>query len=197
MLDSRPLTGRTRLDLLRGAFDAHVHPLTPLTPPVAAAFVCGVAWVAAGLASAVQPLMPDWPGFLLETLPLGGLAAVAALRTLIQTSRGSGLDAPPGSTAALVLAVVGYVVWIGALVTAALGGPYGAITGATGAVAGVGTVIVGLVRSRARDHPTAEGLLLAGGAMLVPSPVDWVVAGGAWVGVAVVGLRPVRPLRPV
>ena len=61
----------------------------------------------------------------------------------------------------------------------------------------VGTVIVGLVRSRARDHPTAEGLLLAGGAMLVPSPVAWVVAGGAWVGVAVVGLRPVRPLRPV
>jgi hypothetical protein len=29
----------------------------------------------------------------------------------------------------------------------------------------------------------------------VPSPVAWMVAGGAWIGLAVAAVRPVRPLR--
>jgi hypothetical protein len=196
VLESGPVIGRVGIDLARGALDAHVHPLTPPAPPVIASLIAGVVWIAAGLASAVQPLMPDWPGFLLETLPLGAVGALAALRVVTQLGRRSGLDAPRGTSAALAVAVTGHLVWIVALVGAALGGPYGAITGAAGAVAAIGTVLVGLMRWRRGDHPTAEGLLLVGVAMLIPSPVAWVIAGAAWIGLAAVLLRPVRPLRP-
>ncbi|HET8784949.1 MAG TPA: hypothetical protein VFM38_04895 [Candidatus Limnocylindrales bacterium] len=195
VLGQRPLTGRTRVDLLRGALDAHVHPLTPPTPPVVAAVVAGVAWLVAGLASSLQPLMPDWPGFILETLPIGVIGAVAALRAVVQTGRRSGLDAPPATTVAIGIALAGHVAWILSLASAAVGGPYGAITGATGAIAAVGIILVGVVRSRAHDHPTAEGLLAVGAAMLIPSPVAWVVAGGAWIGLAVAGVRPAMPPR--
>lgn len=195
VLASRPSTLRTRLDLVRGALDAHVHPLLPPSPPIAAPLVAGVAWMVAGLASSLQPLMPDWPGFLLETLPVGVIGAFAAVRAVAQTARRSGLEAPRGTTVTLAIALVGHALWIGALASAALGGPYGAITGASGAIAAVGTVLVGVVRARAEDHPTAECLVVIGGAMLIPSPVAWVVAGGAWVGLALTGLRPLVPLR--
>jgi hypothetical protein len=185
-----------RLDLLRGAIDAHVHPLRPPDPPVVAALVAGVAWIAVGLASALQPLIPDWPGFLLETLPLGAVGALAVLRAVIQAARRSGLDAPRGTTPSLAIVVTGHLLWIATLVVAAFGGPYGAVTGAAGAAAAVGTVLVGLARHRAGDHLAAQGLLMAGGAMLVPSPIAWVVAGAAWIGLAIAALRAVRPLRP-
>ena len=196
VLEGRRSTGRVHVDLARGALDAHTHPLRPQTAPVLAALVTGVAWVVTGLASVTQPLVPDWPGYLLETLPVAVVGAAAALRTVTVLGRRSGLDAPRSTTPALVIAVTGHVLWIAALAIAALGGPYGAITGAAGSVAAIGTVLVGLSRHRADDHPTAEGLVLAGGAMLVPSPIAWVVAGAAWIGLAVSGLRVVRPLRP-
>ena len=196
ILEERPATLPLRADLARGALDAHVHPLTPPAPPVVAAVVAGVAWIVAGVASSVQPLVPDWPGFLLETLPVGVLGAMAALRAVAVMGRRSGLDAPRLTTPAVLVAVIGHITWIGALVIAALGGPYGAITGAAGSVAAVGTVLIGLARDRAHDHPAAQTLLLAGGAMLVPWPAAWVVAGVLWVGLAVATVRPVRPLRP-
>ena len=196
VMASGPLRWRTRLDLGRGALDAWIHPLQAPDPPVAAALVTGVAWIATGLASALQPLMPDWPGFLLETLPIGALGAAAALRAVAQLGRRSGLDAPGGTVVVVGIAVAGHLLWIAALVGATLGGPYGAITGAAGALAAVGTVLVGAVRSRGGDHPTAEALLVAGAAMLVPSPLAWVLAGAAWISLAVLGLRPVPPVRP-
>lgn len=196
VLEERRSTGRVHVDLARGALDAQTHPLRPPTPPILAAFVAGVAWVVTGLASVTQPLMPDWPGYLFESLPVGVLGAVAALRTVTVAGLRSGLDAPRWTTPAIGVVVVGHVLWIAALAIAALGGPYGAITGAAGSVAAIGTVLVGLTRQHAGDHPTAEGLVLAGGVMLVPSPIAWVVAGVAWIGLAVSGLRVVRPLRP-
>lgn len=196
VLEGRPAGGRLDLDLARGALDAHTHPLRQPAAPVVAALVAGIAWVVTGLASATQPLMPDWPGYLVETLPVAVLGAVAALRAVTVLGLRSGLEAPGSTTPALVIAVVGHIAWIVALVMATLGGPYGAITGAAGSAAAIGTVAVGLTRQRAGDHPTAEGLVLAGGAMLVPSPIAWIVTGAAWIGLALSGLRVVRPLRP-
>ena len=196
VLEGRRSTARVHVDLARGALDAHTHPLRSQAPPVLSALVTGVAWVVTGLASVTQPLVPDWPGYLLETLPVAVVGAAAALRTVTVLGRRSGLDAPTSTTPALVIAVLGHIAWIVALVMATVGGPYGAITGAASSAAAIGIVLVGLSRHRADDHPTAEGLVLAGGAMLVPSPIAWIVAGAAWIGLAVSGLRVVRPLRP-
>jgi len=195
VLQARPPDWRARLDLARGAWDAHVSPTTVPQTPIFAALVAGVAWIATGLASATQPLLPDWPGFLVETLPLGLLGAVAAFRVVLALGRRSGMAAPRGSAGAFALAIAGHVLWIAVLAVAAIGGPYGAITGAGQSIAGVGTIAVGLVRARAGDRPFAEALLIAGAAMLVPSPVAWPVAGAAWLGVAIAAVRPPVPMR--
>lgn len=196
VLEGGSASARVHVDLARSALDAHTHPLTPPASAVGASLVAGVALILTGVASVAQPLMPDWPGYLLETLPIAVVGAVAALRGVTVAGLRSGLDGPRSTTPVLVLAVSGHLAWIGALAIATLGGPYGAITGAAGSAAAIGTVLVGLLRHRVGDHPTAEGLVLAGGALLVPSPIAWIVAGAAWIGLAVSALRVVRPLRP-
>lgn len=195
VLEMRRLDARTRLDLVRGAVDARAHPRAAPAIPVVAAIVAAVAWIVAGLTSALQPAPPDWPGYLLETLPIGLIGAGADVIVVVAVGRRSGLAPPRGTDAALTLAIVGHAMWIAALAIAAAGGPYGAVTGAAQSAAAIGTVAVGLVRWRAGDHPVAEAVLLAGAAMLVPSPLAWVVAGGAWLGLAASAVVPSLPLR--
>jgi hypothetical protein len=195
VLEGRPVDWRTRVDLVRGALDAHVHPMTSPSIPVLAAIFAGVAWIVAGLAAATQPLPPDWPGFLIETLPVGLVGAVAALRVVLAVGRRSGLGGPRGTGLALATALVGHVALMLALAVALVGGPYGSITGAALSIAGVGTVLVGLVRARAGDHPLAGAVLIAGAALLVPTPVAWPVAGVAWIALAVAAVSPSIPLR--
>ena len=177
VLEARNVDWRTRLDLARGALDAHIHPRTPPTIPIIAAAIAGFAWMLVGLASALQPIVPDWPGFLFETLPFGVVGAIAAVRVALAAGRRSGLMAGRGNDLALAVAIAGHVFWIGAIALAALGGPYGAITGAGQALAAIGTVSVGLMRWRADDHPVADAILVAGAALLIPSPLAWIAAG--------------------
>jgi hypothetical protein len=181
LLEARPPDRRARIDLARGALDAHLHPLTPPPFPVVSAVVAGVAWIVAGLASAAQPTAPDWPGFLLETLPIGLIGALAAFRVVMAVGRRSGLGSPRGSDVAFAIAIVG--------------GPYGAVTGAGQSMAAVGTVAVGVVRWRADDHPMAEAVIVAGGALLIPTPVAWLIVGSGWIALALVALRPALPMR--
>ena len=195
VMEADGLYWRTRLDLVRGALDAHVYPVSPPSIPIIAAIVAGVAWIVAGAVAATQPLPPDWPGFLFETLPIGLVGALAGLRVVLAVGRRSGIDGPRGTGTALGIAVAGHVVQITALVVALLGGPYGAITGAAQSIAAIGLVLVGAVRARAVDHPVAEALLIAGAAMLIPSPVAWPLAGAAWVAIAISAVRPTIPLR--
>lgn len=195
VLEARPLDWRRRLDLLRGALDAHVHPAAPPHLPILAAIVAGVAWIVAGLAAVTQPLPPDWPGYLIETLPLGLIGTAAGLVVVMAVARRSGFAAPRGTSVAVVVTFVGHVAWILALLVALAGGPYGAITGAAQSIAAIGMVLVGVVRARAVDHPVAEAVLIAGAAMLIPSPAAWPLAGAAWIALAINALRPTIPLR--
>ena len=107
----------------------------------------------------------------------------------------SGLRAPPSAGPALLLAIGAHIAWIGALVVAMIGGPYGAMTAAAQSIAAVTTVGVGLVRWHVGDHPLAEVVLIAGGALLIPSPATWIVVGVAWLAAAVVAGRR-RDVRP-
>lgn len=195
VLEARPLDWRTRLDLARGALDAHVHPAVPPRLPILAAIVAGVAWIVAGLAAVTQPLPPDWPGYLIETLPLGLIGTTAGLVVVMAVARRSGFAAQRGTSVAVVVAFVGHVAWMMALLVALAGGPYGAITGAAQSIAAIGIVLVGVVRARALDHPVAEAVLIAGAAMLIPSPAAWPLTGAAWIALAINALRPTIPLR--
>jgi hypothetical protein len=195
VLEARPLGWRAWLDLLRGAIDAHVHPADQPRVPVLAALAAGVAWIVAGVAPLTVSLPPDWPGYLLETLPVGLIGAISSVLVVVAVGRRSGFAGPRGTGAAVVVAFVGHIVWIVALVIAVLGGPYGAITGAAQSIGAVGLVLVGLVRARAADHPVAEIVMVAGAAMLIPSPAAWPVAGAAWMALAIIGIRPTMPLR--
>jgi hypothetical protein len=195
VLEARPVTNRVRVDLVRGALDAHVHPISPPSPGLVAPVAAGVAWIAAGGAALAEPTPPDWPGYMLWTLPLGLIGAAAGMRIVWGAGRRSGLHAPAGSGAALLMALVGHLVWIAALLVAVVGGPYGAITGAVQSIAALGTIAVGLARWRDADHPMAEALLIAGGSMLVPTPAAWIVAGAAWLSTGLV-VRPRVDLRP-
>lgn len=186
---------RARLDLLRGAIDAHIHPRVPPRAPVLAAVAAGVAWIVAGVAALTMSLPPDWPGYLLETLPIGLIGAVSGLLVVSAVGRRSGLAGPRGTGPAVVLVFFGHIALIVALLVALLGGPYGAITGAAQSIAAVGLVLVGLVRARAGDRPVADVVMIAGVAMLIPSPAAWPVAGAAWIALAIITVRPTMPLR--
>jgi len=195
VLEARPLDRRMRMDLIRGALDAHMHPRMPPPIPWVASLVGGAAWIVCGLASALQPTAPDWPGYLLETVPVGAVGAFAAAGVVVAVARRSGLEPPRGADGALVVAVVAYGLWVAALLVATMGGPYGAITGACQSLAAVATVAVGLVRWNEGDHPIGEVALIAGAAMLVPTPIAWAIAGGACVALALSAVVPSLPPR--
>jgi hypothetical protein len=195
LLEERPFDRRARLDLLSGALDAHLHPLAPPNVGLLAPVVAGMAWIVAGGVTLIEPVPPDWPGYLVWTLPLGLIGALAALRVVLTVGRRSGLRAPGATGATILLTVAAYAFWIAVLVVAIAGGPYGAITAAAQSIAAVGTVAMGLLRWLVGDHPMAEAVLIAGGAMLVPSPAAWLVAGAAWLATAAVA-RPHIDLRP-
>jgi hypothetical protein len=195
ILEARPLDRRMRADLIRGALDARLHPRTPPPVPWIASIVGGAAWIVCGLASALQPTAPDWPGFLLETIPVGVVGAIATAVVVTAVDRRSGLEPPRGTDVALVMTLAAYGAWIAALLVAAIGGPYGAITGACQALAAIATVAVGLVRWSARDHPIGEIVLIAGAAMLLPTPLAWAISGGAWIALALTAVVPSLPPR--
>lgn len=195
VLEARPVDWRIRLDLVRGALDAHLNPRVPPAVGLVAPLVAGVAWIGAGAATLVEPVPPDWPGYLAWTLPLGLIGAIAVLRLVLTVGRRSGLTAPAVTAGATLFALAGHLLWIVALAIAIVGGPYGALTAASQSIAAVGTVAVGLLRWRVGDHPLAEAVLVAGGAMLVPSAAAWIVVGVAWLATAVLA-RPGIDLRP-
>jgi hypothetical protein len=195
VLEARPIDWRVRLDLVRGALDAHLNPLSPPDIGFAMPLVAGIAWICAGAATLLEPVPPDWPGYLAWTLPLGLVGALATLRSVTTIGRRSGLRAPAVAASVTLFALLGHGIWVVALAIAIVGGPYGAVTAAAQSIAAVGTILVGLTRWRVDDHPLAEAVLIAGGMMLVPTPTAWIVAGGAWLATALLA-RPGIDLRP-
>jgi len=188
VLEQRPPGLRDRLDLARGALDAHLHPAVPSRVPATASLSAGAAWIVLGLASVLQQAPPDWPGYLASTLGLAVVGAVAALVAVLGVSRRLGDRGGRIRGFAVVVAILGHAVWITALVVAAVGGPYGAITAAAQTAAAFGTVAIGLVVVRAGDGPIGGATVVVGVSMVVPSPAAWLVIGGVW---TAIGLRQV------
>lgn len=175
--------------LVRGALDARLlgDDAPPRGAPLAMV-LAGGAWTVAGAATAVAPAPPDWPGYLVETLPLGVVGACAALVGVVAVARRGWMAAGRAAELLVVAAVLTHVAWAGSLVAAVLGGPYGAVTAAIPSLAALATVGVGSMRTRAGDHLVGAIVLVAGVAFLLPAPIGWLIAGAAWTGLGIVSL---------
>lgn len=185
VLEQGRLGLRDRLDLVRGAIDAHLHPAVPSRLPVAAAVAGSGLSAAHALALAVQPVPTDWPGYLDEALPLitGGVAVLLPVLVGMWLKLGDsdGLFGRLG----IVLAVAGHVAWLAALVAAMVRLTYGPVTAAAATVALAGTALLGVALA-GRGRPLLGGLLAAAGlAGLAPPSLGWPGFAAAWTGVAV------------
>lgn len=186
LLEERRLDRRERLDLIRGALDAWVHPPTPSLAPMLAALIGGGLWTVVATAVLIQPAPPDWPGYLAEIVPLAVVAAVCLLiaATACVLRAGEARSRAIGLATGLVL--VGHLAWIGMLGATLLGVVGGAVLAAAQALAMVGTIAVGLILVRARDEPIGFLLIAAPVAMLVPWTVTWLAFGAAWTAIGIV-----------
>jgi hypothetical protein len=180
LIELAPLRRRDRLDLVRGALDAWLHPSSPSRAPAVAALVGGGLWTVAAAAVVFQPVPPQWPGYLVEIL---GLALVSAA-FLLAATLGCALRAGDRSGRVMAVAegvaIAGYLAWIVAIAATAAGVLDGHWLAAAQTVAMLGTVLVGVVLVRRGDAVVGLLLMLGPVAMLIPWNVSWLVLGATW-----------------
>jgi hypothetical protein len=186
LLDSRPPGPRDILDLLRGAVDAHLHPPAPSWVPPVAALSGGALWTSAAVVVGAQPVPADWPGYVIEMVPLA-LAGVILLTVAVVGAWLRLGDSGGGyGGLAIDVALVGHVAWILALVGILLRVDYVASTlvGVTASV--TGNVLVAIALLRARDWPLAGALaagsigLLLASIEVLPVAAGWLAFGLGW-----------------
>jgi hypothetical protein len=180
LLEAHSMTPRDRLDLVRGAIDAWLHPATPSLVPAGAALLGGGLWTIVSVGVLAQPVPLDWPGYLLETVPL----AIGAAVSLLVAATGCLLRAGEVSSRlkafATGLLVVGCLAWIAMLAGTLLGWVIGPALGAAQTAAMVGMAAVGVTLIRDRIDAIGLLLLVAPVALLIPSVMTWPLFGGAW-----------------
>jgi hypothetical protein len=186
VLEADGLGLRSRLDLLRGALDAHLHPTAPSPLPVVAALTGSALAAAHAIALALQPVATDWPGYLEDAL----LLIIGSVGFLIPALIGLWLKLGDADGAlgriGVILAVVGHVAWLVALLAAAVHLAYGSLTAAAATVAMTGTAALG-VALVGRERVMLGVLLAAAGlAGVAPPALGWPTFAAAWTGVALV-----------
>lgn len=178
VLEQLQLGRRGRFDLVRGAIDARLLALSRL--PAIAALIAGGLWTVAGAGIVVQPAPPDWPGYLLETLPVAMIAVAAgAVATIGCWARRRDVAGRLG-TVAIWLALAGHVLWFVALAAAFAGLAYGPVTAVAQDLGAIGCLLVGIVLLRAGDERVGGLLVLAPTLMMFGWPVAWLAFGLAW-----------------
>lgn len=181
LLDIAAVDWHGRADLVRGALDARMHAASRL--PGVAALIAGGLWTVAGAGVLAQPVPPDWPGHLLETLPLGVAAILAGTVALIGCWARASDRAGRYGAALAVIAVVAQLAWALALAAGFLGVADGATMAAGQAVGAVGCLAIGLLLLRAAEEPIGLILIAAPPVLLFGWPIAWLAFGLAWTGV--------------
>jgi hypothetical protein len=184
LLGADPPGLRARIDLVRAAVDAHLHPAVPSPLPIVAAVTASALAAAHAIALAAQPVATDWPGYIDEALPLaiGSVAALLPVLVALWLRLGDA-DGVLGRLG-IVVALTGHAVWLVALVAAAARLAYGPLTAAAATVAMVGTAALGIAlvgRSR-----LLLGTLIAAAAVagVAPPALGWPIFAASWTGVA-------------
>jgi hypothetical protein len=185
LLESRRPGRWERLDLIRGALDAWVHPPTPSAAPILAALIGGGLWTVLAVAVVVQPAPPDWPGYLAEIVPLAGAAAaclsVAAIGCLLRAGEAHS-RAIAFATGLVLLGYLAWIVMLGATHLGLVGGPPLA---AAQTLAMLGTIAVGLILVRGGDQPIGFLVVVAPVGLLLPSTTAWLAFGAAWTAIGI------------
>lgn len=186
LLETRPVSWRDRLDLLRGALDAWIHPPTPSRTPAVASLLGGGLWTVVAAGVLFGPTPPDWPGYFLEVVPVAVVAvAVLSVAVLGCALRSGDAGAGPFRLTAAI-AVTGYASWVLVLVATAAGWVDQPSLAAAQTLAIVGTTLIGSALVMSGDA-TIGGLITASGmAMLVPWSTGWLVFGAAWTAIGIV-----------
>jgi hypothetical protein len=193
VLEARPPGVRGRLDLLGGALDAHLHPWSPQTWPIVAAALGGIAWTFAASVGVGQPVPPDWPGYLQETLPVFlGAVPILMIAALGISTRLGDRD-PRAVRVGRSVVVLASIAWAALLAGATAGLTGGAVLALAATVVAVGTLLVGVALLAAGDRPPAVALLVAALALVTPFAWASVAYGIAWTAAAVTQLRDPRP----
>ncbi len=180
LLEAAPPGFADRLDLVRGAVDAHLHPSVPSRVPAIAALAGGGFWTAGSAAIAVGPTPPDWPGYLIDVLPLMLVAVGCLLAATVGCWLRLGDTTSGAERLALDIAVAGGLIWALALGAALLRIDYGPSTAIASTAAAVGLALVGLSLVRVGDWPIAGLLVLASVSLTIPSVLAWLGFGAAW-----------------
>ncbi len=189
LLEQRRASLRDRIDLLRGALDAHLHPASSSAVPARASLLGGGTWTVGSVAVAGARVAPDWPGYLEEMLPVAFLAVCCLLVAVVGCWLRIGDARDALDRLSVAVAVGGHLVWAAALFWATAGLGYGAVTALASTLAGLGTVLVGLALVRAGDWPIGGLVLVAPLALLIPSGATFLAFGAAWTLVGVLQLQ--------
>lgn len=186
LLEARVMTRRDRLDLVRGALDAWIHPPTPSRTPAVASLLGGGLWTVVAAGVMFQPTPPDWPGYLLEVVPVAVVAvAVLSVAVLGCALRSGDAGAGPFRLTAAI-AVTGYASWVLVLVATAAGWVDQPSLAAAQTLAVVATTLIGAALVMSEDA-IIGGLVTASGlAMLVPWSAGWLAFGPAWTAIGIV-----------
>ncbi len=188
LLEDRPPTRRDRIDLARGAIDAWLHPPVPSLVPPFAALLGGGLWTILATIVVLQPVPPDWPGYVLEIVPLAAVSVLLLLVAVLGCALRLGDRGGSPATVATAVAVIGYVAWSATLVgtVAGFADPVGLAAAQTLAL--VATAFIGILLVRAGDEPIGALVAAAPLAMLVPSSIGWLAFGTIWTAVGLAAL---------
>jgi hypothetical protein len=185
LLEARQMTPRDRVDLVRGAIDAWLHPAVPSLVPAGAALLGGGGWTTVSVGALAQPVQLDWPGYVLETVPVAILAAVSLLVAATGCLLRAGEARSRLKAFATGILVMGSMTWIAMLAGTVLGWVSGPALGAAQTVAMVGIAAVGLTLIRDRIDGIGLLLFVAPLALLIPSVLTWPLFGAAWTAIGI------------
>jgi hypothetical protein len=194
LLEARPPGRRDRLDLVRGALDAHLHPAEPSVVSAFASLSAGATWTAAAMVVAAQPVPPDWPGYVVEALPLALIGVGCLIVAIGGLWLRLGDDIGRLDRLAVLIAVVAHVIWVLALLGALLRLGYGAPTGAASTLAAVGEALLAVALIRHGRAVLGTLLATASVALVIPAGWGFIAFGLTW---SVIGLIQWRGLRGV
>jgi hypothetical protein len=178
VLEAAAIGWKGRMDLVGGAIDARIHSASRV--PGVAALIAGGLWTTAGAGVLAQPAPPEWPGHLLETLPMGVVAIVAGAVALVGCWGRSGDRAGRHGAVVATVVIVSQLVWAATLVAGFTGAGDRATLAIGQAIGAMGCLVMGFLLLRAGGAPIGLILVAAPPVLLFGWPIAWLAFGLAW-----------------